>query len=422
MPVLMLAVKGGYVISNLIFLTLSFAIIIKYRSSTSSLRTRTSEDAIFTLAFWIFATFGIGLCIYHQSSLKVIANYIPFILAPIAYIGISRCHVSIFPIWFGAATAGYAAFTIAFFQLHVQKIDRAHGFITNPIFFGNSAIIAAAVSLIGLVALIKSGYRRYIIGYVSLGAIAGIGASFYSGSKGGWISLPILIVVIYQFASAIWPKKNVKLGAGVAALVLAILAVSPGSPVSSRLHNLQMDLSAWINSDSSNGNNTGTASSRLEMWKFAFSVAGEHPILGFGSQALRERKIAAVASGDSDPIVSQYAHVHNEIMDIYLEHGLVGLSGLIFLFSGLFKVFYRHRLSNDIQVRTLALSGIIFLLLFLEFGLTNPQLPFNAPRNIFCGWAAVLAGLLSNRLNAISRVNEKALIENFSEQMLNQKT
>jgi O-antigen ligase len=145
------------------------------------------------------------------------------------------------------------------------------------------------------------------------------------------------------------------------------------------------------------------------MWKFAFNVANEHPVLGFGQQALKERKLEAVRSGDFDPIISQYAHIHNEIMDIYLENGLVGLSGFIFLFGCLFMIFYQHRFNEDVQVRALAMAGILFLLLFLEFGLSNPQFSFNAPRNIFCGWAVVIAGLLHNRCIVVKTGPEKIL-------------
>ena len=400
LPVLMLVMRGGYVVGNLLLLGLSIAIIIRSRFRVSSFSRNKGSYIRFALAFWVFAILGIGLSLYHQSGLKVISNYIPFLLAPIAYVGVVHCRVPIWPVWFGAATAGFVAFGISIYQLHAQAIDRAHGFMTNPIFFGNSAIIASSVSLIGLIALAKANRQPLAIAYLGLGAIAGIGASFFSGSKGGWISLPILMIVVYHFAASIWSRKAARIGGSIAACLLVLTALSPNSPVLDRLHDLGSDISRWINNDSSVYGNTGTASSRLEMWKFALSVAGEHPVVGFGPQALKERKVAAVANGDSDPIVSQYAHVHNEILDVYLDHGLIGLFGFVFLFGCLFTIFYPLRLNEDVQVKAIALAGITFLLLFLEFGLTNPHLPFNAPRNIFCGWAVVLAGLLHNRLLA----------------------
>jgi O-antigen ligase len=402
-PALMLAVKGGYVISNLIVLALSIIIIVRSRFGISSFEIREKIDIRLPLAFWTFAALGISLSLYHQDGLKVVGNYIPFLLAPIAYIGVTHCRVAVWPIWFGAATAGFAAFGMSYYQLHVQAIDRAHGFMTNPIFFGNSAIIASAVSLIGLIALPAANRQPIAIVYLGLGAIAGIGASFFSGSKGGWISLPILMFAVYHFAATTWSKKVARIGAGIAVFLLLALAHSPNSPVLHRLQDFRADFARWVDNDSANGSNTGTASSRLEMWKFAFNVADEHPVLGFGQQALRERKLAAVSNGDADPIISQFAHVHNEIIDIYLEHGIVGLSGFIFLFGGLFMIFYQHRFNEDLQARALALAGIIFLLLFLEFGLTNPQFPFNSPRNIFCGWAVVIAGLLQNRCIAVNQ-------------------
>jgi len=405
----MLAVKGGYVFSNILLLILSTIIIIKSRFEITSVRINTTSHIRFAVAFWVFAILGIGLSLYHQGGLKAVGNYIPFLLAPIAYIGVANCSVAGWSIWYGAATAGYAAFGISFYQLHIEEIDRAHGFMTNPIFFGNSAIIASCVSLLGLIALPAANRKPIAIAYLGLGAIAGLGASFFSGSKGGWISLPVLMVVIYHFAAATWSKKAARIGGCIAFFLLVALALKPNSPVIPRLQDFATDFSRWVNNSFDNDGKTGTASSRLEMWKFAFNVANEHPVLGFGQQALKERKLEAVRSGDFDPIISQYAHVHNEIMDIYLENGLVGLSGFIFLFGCLFMIFYQHRFNEDVQVRALAMAGILFLLLFLEFGLSNPQFSFNAPRNIFCGWAVVIAGLLHNRCIVVKTGPEKIL-------------
>lgn len=398
MPILMLAVKGGYVISNLIFLLLAVGVISRSRSGVPKDKSHEVHDIRLLVGFWGFVAIGIGLCLHHQLTPRYFSSYIPFLLAPIIYFGVARSAVSISILWFGSATAGLVAFGLSFYQLHVQGIDRSYGFMTNPIFFGNSALIAAAVSLVGLSALPAASRHPLAVTYLLLGAVAGIGTSFFSGSKGGWISLPLLILLVYHLSATSWSRKTVRIGAAIVLTALLAIIVSPKSPVLQRLQNFSQDLALWMRHESSSLENTGTASSRLEMWRFSVAVAAEHPILGFGPHALKERKAVAVINGDSDPIVTSFAHVHNEIMDIYLENGLVGLTGFILLFGSLLMVFYEHRHSQDPQLRALAIAGILFLLLFLEFGLTNPLFPFNAPRNIFCGWAAVLAGLLHAHL------------------------
>lgn len=400
MPTLMLAIKGGYVIANLIFLGLAIGIIIRSRYKVSQTISHESHDYRLPIGFWVFVAIGIGLCLYHKVGPRSFGSYLPFLLAPIVYFGIVRSAAPIWTLWFGAATGGFAAFGLASYQLHIQSIERSHGFMTNPIFFGNSALIAAAVSLIGLNALPAANRNPFTVAYLLLGAVAGIGASFFSGSKGGWISLPLLMLMIYYLTATTWSKKVARIGTALLVASLLAVVLSPKSPVLPRIQDFSRDIVLWAHNESVGRENTGTASSRLEMWRFAFIVAGEHPLLGFGPQALKERKTAAVIKGEADAIVDKYAHVHNEIMDIYLENGLIGLAGFIFLFGTMFTIFYEHSRSQDIQVRALALSGVLFLLFFLEFGLTNPLFPFNTPRNVFCCWAAVLAGLLHARIAA----------------------
>ncbi len=400
MPILTLAVKSGYVVSNLFLLVLAIVVIIQSHISKSAFPSHPKIINRFSLGFWIFSLLSIGLYLYHQSGIKPVGNQIPFLLAPIVFIGIARCAIASWPIWFGAATAGFAAFVIAFYQLHVLGTERALGFMNNPIFFGNSAIIAAAVSLIGLIALPNTHRRPLYMGYLGLGAAAGIGASFFSGSKGGWISLPLLMFVVYHFAATTWSKKIARVGAVIAFSLLTILALSPNSPVLPRLQAFGTDLSHWLDSEAVKRENTGTASARLEMWKFAISIAHEHPVLGFGRKALEERKVAAVNNGEADPVVSEHPSVHNEILELYLENGLIGLLGFIFLFASLFTIFNQHRSSKDIQIRAISLAGMTFLLLYLEFGMTNVQFSLSAPRNIFCSWAVVLAAMLHSHCAA----------------------
>jgi O-antigen ligase len=412
MPILMLGVKGGYVISNLFFLILALIFITQSYRAASGSPNQPKHDIRFSLGFGVFALTSIGLYLYHHSGFKPVANQIPFLLAPVVYIGIARRSTASWPIWFGAATAGFAAFFVAFYQLNVLGIDRALGFMHNPIFFGNSAIIVAAISLIGLIALPSANRRPLSVAYLGLGAAAGIGASFFSGSKGGWISLPLLMLVVYHFAAKTLSIKIARIGAIAVLSLVTALALSPNSPVLPRIQNFSADLSRWLDSSTVSRENTGTASARLEMWKFAASIAGENPILGFGRKALEERKITAVMNGEADPIVTQHPSVHNEIFEIYLENGLIGLSGFIFLFASLFIIFYQNRSNPDVQIRAISLAGMVFLILYLEFGMTNVQFSLNAPRNIFCGWAVVLAATLHSMSTAANRKLDENTQEN----------
>lgn len=397
-------IKGGASIATAI---LAVAVLLSRTEifCKAGITNKTASEFFWVyFAFILFALTGMVLIFYHEEPIDSIGAYIPFLLTPFIAEKISRKPIPSVFFWSSASLGAIAAFSVALYQNAALQNYRANGFFTNPIFFGNFSLLLGIASFLGVIFFQTKWHKSFLILFI-FGAVGGLFGSFLSGSKGGWISIPLVILYLLRLAYQRWSKTYFMTGSMALVLIVSLAVLLPNSPVTGRVANLSSDLNAWRAGDDSAAANSGTASSRLEMWRFAFAVIGERPLAGFGKQNLQDRKQTAVEDGQAHPIVAKYKHVHNEILDIYLERGLIGLFSWIILFGSIFMLFYKFRTHCDPEVKALSTVGMIMVLLFVEFGLTNPLFPFNTPRNFFCGTAAILMGMIVAVANHSSAKN-----------------
>ncbi len=386
-------IKGGAAIA-----TFTLA-VVAYKYSRKKIQNNVefsdkdkSRHRLVFLSFIIFTIAGVALDMSHGEPISSIGKYIPFFLTPFVANWISKNDMQSLYFWISAAAGGILAFCLAANQNIFHQNMRANGLFNNPIFFGNFSLLLGIASLLALVFFQEKWGRNALCLFI-FGALSGIFGSFFSGSKGGWISLPLTLIYIGNIAYKRWPKKYFFTGFFALMLAIASAFFLPNSPVASRISNLTGDLKAGDAGSGPSASNLGTARSRIEMWKFGLNVLDENPIFGFGIKELQNRKKIAVESGEANPIIVDYTHVHNEILDIYLENGAIGLMSWLLLFTSIFRFFLKFRLNPDPEVQALSTMGMTTILLFVEFGLTNPLFPFNTPRNFFCGTIAILIGI-----------------------------
>jgi O-antigen ligase len=75
---------------------------------------------------------------------------------------------------------------------------------------------------------------------------------------------------------------------------------------------------------------------RLEMWRASLEALQVKPFFGYGiSNAVKA--VDALTPFD----ISNYKHLHNELLDTIVSHGIVGLTGSFFLLFCLLKVAFQ---------------------------------------------------------------------------------
>ena len=221
--------------------------------------------------------------------------------------------------------------------------------------------------------------------------------SVFSGSKGGWLSLlTVLAWVVWSElrklkASLRWPI------AGLALMTVLFMVTSPASPVDQRLTSALTGISDWLETGRST---EGSVGPHLSMWSFAWQVLSENavPITGFGDKGLTAMKRVAADAGSLDPVWSGPGHLHNEMLTTLMWRGPVGFAAHMAVYMTAFLFFLRFRRSHSTYHRTVANAGVLTLVCFLEFGLTDGGWIVNANRQIFLMWVlGLIAALLSHR-------------------------
>jgi len=124
--------------------------------------------------------------------------------------------------------------------------------------------------------------KWFWVGLKILGFVAGITASFASGSRGGWLAIPLLLGLLIYFNTG---KKSLRLiGFSSLALLLILGWVLVGqSGVNQRLDALKNDAEIYrYNRDTSTG-------IRWQLHKAAVDVFVRHPIFGVGQKDSRQK-------------------------------------------------------------------------------------------------------------------------------------
>ncbi len=198
----------------------------------------------------------------------------------------------------------------------------------------------------------------------------GYGYAFHTSTRSAWLALLLEGIVIVGMLVWLWhPIKAAvheglitwhrahKFAAPAALLLLAALVSlsadgwhNPFQKISSRVTDLQSDISSY---------SAAKRSERYRIWGDALEMVKENPILGTGMGSFSHNLLTN--SGKYE--VSSVLRVHNDILEIGVELGVVGM--LVFLISAaglagvLFTVVRRSNLTARVffMIITAALAG-----------------------------------------------------------------
>jgi O-antigen ligase len=128
---------------------------------------------------------------------------------------------------------------------------------------------------------------------------------------------------------------------------------------------------------------------RLQMWRVAWQMFKSAPLTGIGTAAYMDRAEQMALAGKAPPITAIYDHPHNEILDALATRGLVGLAALLLLLGVPGWLFARGLDSQDPARMGASLAGLMVVVGFVVFGLTETMLV----HSITLGWYAIMAAL-----------------------------
>jgi O-antigen ligase len=285
---------------------------------------------------------------------------------------------------YGLAAGCIGAGLLGLFQVHWLELERARGFATNAITFGNLAI--AMTILLGLLGpLLKPDRAMTLLFGVAL--LLGLTASLLSGSRGGWVVLlPALIGYMILHRRA-WGS----LLTGLALICVAMVVVDQlltDAIISARIELAAVEFSAYLR-----GEVTGSIGQRLEIWKAATILFSQSPWLGIGLDQFNGHLNGLIEEGLIDPRLNAFLTIHNSYLGLACELGLLGLITLLLL------LFYPLRilLGSYARAPDLSMAGILWLASFAIFCLTNSMFRVHLSATVFPLFLFILMALTLNQ-------------------------
>lgn len=323
---------------------------------------------VFMGAAWAMHMFDAqGKLMLHSLGLDRVSKYalMLFILPALAALPIRRKAL----LW-GCVLGAASAAALALWQVGLQGYERAAGH-TNAIQFGNLGLLLGIWCAVWARQAPGRGERALAWS----GALSGLVASLASGSRGGWLALPLLLWLVLWLApdpARAQPRMG-RIGATTVALCLALVLLPP---VQQRL-----ELAVQEYSGHRLDAQPTAVGLRLSLWPFAQKLVQQHPLLGFGQSGYEVQQQQAVQRGELPAQALELNHAHNEWLDMAAKRGLLGTFALV-LFYGVPGLLFWRCLAHapgpaGALQRAAAVCGLATVAGFLIFGMTQVMFAHN---------------------------------------------
>ncbi|AVP56641.1 glycosyltransferase [Pulveribacter suum] len=308
-----------------------------------------------------------------------------YLAALIAIVAFCQRRPSWQAVTWGCAIGGMATGLFALWQVALQHLSRAEGY-TNAIQFGNLALLMAVwCTALGLAGA-RKGWGTFLCG---MGSLGGMLASLLSGSRGGWVTLPFLLLFLLWFLHPRRSTLSVSRRGWHALAAVSLLSVSVFAlPI---VHErMQLGLQEWIDADSRLASTS--VGFRRAVWRYAWQQGQSAPLTGVGQLDFKEHMSAAIKQGRLPPEAVSFNHAHNEWLDMFAKRGWLGVLCLLAFFAVPALAFWQMLRQADAHlrvklvphdeqawrwVRTAAVCGLLTVLGFLGFGLTQVMFAHN---------------------------------------------
>jgi len=278
--------------------------------------------------------------------------------------------------------------------------NRLGSYFLNPIHFGDLAL------MLGFLALMTIDWERedpFPVRSLKVVALfAGVYASIQSGSRGGWIAIPVLVYIWMHYRK----KRNSLVNNSIIIALFLLAALASYlliGEVHDRVDAVYQNITAFDQSheDTSVG-------LRFQIWKAAILLFKQNPVFGLGPDQFKQMMIPLHQAG----VISRMAadlgmgEVHNEILAHAVNLGIFGLASILSIYFVPLFIFVRSAKSDSHLKRTAAALGICLVSGFIIFGLTVETFDLKMTATFYSLTVAVLLAAATNRETPDAVVSE----------------
>ncbi|GAB3237192.1 O-antigen ligase [Pseudaeromonas pectinilytica] len=273
----------------------------------------------------------------------------------------------------GIGIGAIGAGTIALYDKFVRHLPRAFEDMM-PIQSGDISLTLGLLSLCAMVWAYHQHKRSETLFYLAASGMGLLG-SLLSGTRGGWILLPLILLAWYRLFLP-WLNQRLKITLLGSVIALVLLSAVPQLGVTQRLHEAKQDMTLYL----SGGDQNTSLGFRLQFWRSAWHSFIDKPLLGWGPQGVRHSQEQQYQAGELSQAAFDFnSHAHNQYLDQMAKYGVLGLGCLLALFLVPLNL-AKHLLNSRISAQgyTLATATIIHVLATMDYCLSQAFLNHNS--------------------------------------------
>ena len=309
-----------------------------------------------------------------------------FLLALPVFLMVRRFGLSRGAIKWGVFVGAVVAGLWAFYQKQHLGISRAFGGTSSNVHvFGDISLVLGFMS----VALFQPDWSKdWRWGCVVLVSFSlGVFGSLASGTKGGWISAPILLWVMVDLLRHPTYTKHLMLVAIGAAGAILIWYFSPFIQV--RLGNMSLAIATYFDTGQVTD---GSVSIRLALWHTAILIFMDNPLFGTGIGSFNIAKLPYLDQNFVPQIIGSF-DPHSQFFNALYELGIFGPIPIYAIYGAF--IFQCHQSFG--QNKAFSTAGLFLGLGFIDFGLVEVIWNINNAGVFFTLMMVLIAGQLSHQ-------------------------
>jgi O-antigen ligase len=391
MPMMALTIKHGVNISAAIILLTSIIVLLIHFPVSLRL---SNKEKVLIVAMLCLPLIILSDVMFRGFRWRYFDYYARFIIVFPIYFALRQATVSIKPFVIGILIGAVGVGLLAIYQQYYIGAENVHGFVIK-ISFGNISLLLGMMSLASLFLIKQYQYKKVFFISCLFAFFMGLIASALSGSRGGWVALPLLIALFMAFFPT---RKLNKLVSILLLLGLMVATYHTNTNVTVRVNSVFQEMNSYFLTDIRDNTEALQVSSiglRLEVWRAAWLIFKEHPIIGVGSGEFNAALQEKVATGEVANIFI-FDHAHSEPLHLLTILGLIGFIGYGILYAGLLYYFYCSLLESNNERQYLSFLGLLVVGGSLIFGLTNYSFGHQVNVVFLAVMTVCLAGMISS--------------------------
>ncbi|MGY2464136.1 O-antigen ligase family protein [Vreelandella sulfidaeris] len=302
-------------------------------------------------------------------------------------------------LWWGVCCGALGSGMIAIYERVIIGVGRASNGI-NAIPFGNLSLLTGALSVVASIYWLQQR-KTYSFGFALLAVCAaffGFLASLLSGTRGGWVAIPFLTALMLSATTNLISSKVRNVALLLITIFVIFIIAYPASGIWLRLVAIFDDIYQYF----INNNADTSLGTRFEFWRAGWIMFIENPILGIGEGGIQERLESLVAHEIASDRGMTVPQLHSDIIDTLARRGLLGVISLLLLYVGFASAFAKKALhaNDNVRSRLLAISGLMVIIGFFDFGLSQAMFRDLRGFSGFLGFSVAVWGCLGYKTQA----------------------